>query len=241
MKSSSLTNLPSGAHPELRLNWIKPLLIAIAMLLGAVVMATLWFALAQPVKVLPRLRTMPAFLLTDQDGRPTGDAELRGRMVLLSFSYTRCGAGCDELRSRLQDVRAGLEQAGILGSQLTFATISLDPTHDTPAALRAYASQANVDLASWTFLTGAPEEIKGLVGGELSIYYAQPDANGSMEHDQEVLLIDEKGIMRSRYQLSDLTMPRLTRDLGLLNQERTSSGMMRQVYEVSHLFLCYPD
>jgi protein SCO1/2 len=193
------------------------------------------------VKVLPRLRTMPAFLLTDQDGRPTGDAELRGRMVLLSFSYTRCGAGCDELHSRLQNVRAGLKQAGILGSQVTFATISLDPTHDTPAALRAYAAQANADPASWTFLTGAPEEIKGLVGGELSIYYAQPDASGSMEHDQEVLLIDEKGIMRSRYQLSDLTMPRLTRDLGLLNQERTSSGMMRQVYEVSHLFLCYPD
>jgi protein SCO1/2 len=241
MKIPVITNPPAGARPELSMGRLKPLLFAAGALLGAALVATLWFALAQPVKVLPRMRTMPAFLLTDQDGRPAGDAELRGRMVLMSFSYTRCGAGCAELRDRLQGLRVGLGQAGVLGKELTFATISLDPAHDTPAALRAFAAQADADPASWTYLTGAPAEIKGLVGGELSIYYGQPDASGSIEHDQEVLLIDEKGVLRSRYQLSDLTMARLTRDLGLLTQERTSSGVMRQVYEVSHLFLCYPD
>jgi protein SCO1/2 len=184
---------------------------------------------------------MPAFLLTDQDGHSTGDAELRGRMVLLSFSYTRCGQGCDELRSRLSYLRTGLAQAELLGSQLTYATISIDPANDTPAALRAYAAKAGADPTSWIFLTGAPDEIKNLVGGELSIYYGQPHADGRIEHDQEVLLIDDKGILRSRYQLGELTMPRLMRDISLLEQERTSSGVMRQVYEFSHLFLCYPD
>ncbi|NNJ09857.1 SCO family protein [Chloroflexales bacterium ZM16-3] len=225
----------------LHLAWLKPLLIGAGVLLGTITTLALWFALAQPVKVMPRVRTMPAFLLTDQDGRPVGDAELRGRMVLLGFSYTRCGAGCAELNRRLQDVRAGLATAGLLGSQIAFATISLDPAHDTPDVLRAYAAQTGADLTSWAFLTGAPEEIKGLAGGELGIYYEKPAADGSMIHDQEVLLIDEKGILRARYTPKDLTMDRLNRDLGLLGQERNSSGVMRQVYEVSHLFLCYPD
>ncbi|MBX0327776.1 SCO family protein, partial [Oscillochloris sp. ZM17-4] len=153
----------------------------------------------------------------------------------------RCGAGCAELDRRLQDVRAALATAGTLGAQLTFATISLDPAYDTPEVLRAYAAQMGADPTSWAFLTGAPEEIKGLAGGELGIYYEKPAADGSMIHDQEVLLIDEKGILRARYAPQDLTMGLLNRDLGLLAQERNSSGVMRQIYEVSHLFLCYPD
>jgi protein SCO1/2 len=242
MKTSSLTHpQPDHIRPTLRMGWLHPLLISVGVLLGAVLALALWFALAQPVKVLPRLRTMPAYLLTSQDGKPLGDAELRGRMVLLSFSYTRCGDGCAELNRRLQDVRAGLETSGVLGAQLTFATISLDPSYDTPETLRAYAAQTGIDTNRWSFLTGAPEEIKGLVGGELGVYYEKPDADGRMQHDQRVLLIDEQGILRARYELGSLTMDRLSRDLGLLDQERASTGMMRQVYEFSHLFLCYAD
>ncbi|NTW02573.1 MAG: SCO family protein [Oscillochloris sp.] len=242
MKTSTLSQSHSGGHsPDLRLGWLRPLLISGGILLGAVLVLVLWFALAQPVKVMPRIRTMPAFLLTDQHGKPVGDAELGGRMVLLSFSYTRCGTGCTELNSRLQELRSALTTSGVLGSQLTFATISLDPAHDTPEVLRAYATEIAASPTNWVFLTGTPEEIKGLAGGELGIYYEKPDTKGAMEHDQEVLLIDEKSILRARYMLGDLTMARLNRDLGLLEQERASSGMMRQIYEVSHLFLCYPD
>jgi protein SCO1/2 len=223
------------------MGWLRPLLISAGGLMSAVLLLALWFALAQPVKVLPRLRTMPAYLLTNQDGQPMGDAELRGRMVLLSFSYTRCGDGCAELNRRLQDMRAALATSGVLGAQLTFATISLDPAHDTPAVLRGYAAQTGANPTSWSFLTGAPDEIKGLAGGELGIYYEKPAADGRMQHDQRVLLIDEKGILRARYELGSLDMAHLSRDLGLLEQERSSTGMMRQVYEFSHLFLCYPD
>jgi protein SCO1/2 len=223
------------------MGWLKPLLLGLGVLLGMLLALALWFALAQPVKVLPRLRTMPAYMLTNQDGRPMGDAELRGRMVLLSFGYTRCGDGCAELNRQLKDVRAGLAASGVLGAQLTFATISLDPAYDTPAVLRAYAAQTGANAASWSFLTGAADEIKGLAGGELGIYYEKPDADGQMNHDQRVLLIDEKGILRARYELGSLKLDRLNRDLALLAQERASSGMMRQVYEFSHLFLCYAD
>lgn len=242
MKISTLPSarLDSG-RMSLHIGWLKPLLIGVGALMAATLSLTLWFALAQPVKVLPRLRTMPAFLLTDQDGAPSGDIEMQGRLALLGFSYTRCAQGCAELNGRLHDLRAALAEAGQLGSQIAFATISIDPAHDRPALLRAYADQLGADPASWTFLTGAPEEVKGLVGGELGIYYERPGPDGQMVHDQELLLIDEKGIMRARYLPEELTLARLNRDLDLLTQERTSSGMMRQVYEFSHLFLCYPD
>jgi len=237
---STLTQQSSNARRDPQLKWLQPLLIGGGVLLGATLILTFWFALAQPIKVIPRIRTMPAFLFTDQNGKPAGDAELRGRLVLMDFSYTRCGVGCAALNERLQTLRSALKQTGQLGTAIAFATISIDPAHDTPEVLRTYAAQIGADPDSWTFLTGAPEEIKGLVGGELSIYYEKPGPDGSMKHDQEVLLIDEKGILRARYNLDDLTMDRLNRDLGLLEQERNSSGMMRQVYEASHFFLCYP-
>ncbi|NTV63702.1 MAG: SCO family protein [Oscillochloris sp.] len=231
---------PSESRQRLRFGWVQPLIGGMGVLLGAVTLLALWFALAQPVKVMPRIRTMPAFLITNQDGQPAGDAELRGRLVLMNFSYTRCGAECADLDKKLQQVQAALAPPNRLGREIMLATISLDPAHDTPEVLRAYAAQLGARPSDWFFLTGAPAEIKGLVGGELGIYYEQPDAAGHMEHDDEVLLIDEHGILRARYTPETLTTDRLSRDLGLMDQERTSSGVMRQVYEVSHLFLCYP-
>lgn len=221
--------------------WLHLLLIGVGVLVLAVLLAIAWFAIARPVKVLPRLTPLPAFLFTDQDGLPSGDAELRGRITFLSFSYTRCGTGCADLANRLQELRGNLEAGGLYGPKVGFATISLDPTYDSPAVLRTYAAQQGIDTADWRFLTGSPTEIKGLVGGELRIYYETPDPSGAMKHDQEVILIDDQGLMRARYTLGTLTTERVMRDLDLLAREAASSGLMRQVYEASHFFTCYPD
>lgn len=242
MKISTLPHAQqAGDFLSVHMRWLKPLLIGLGIFITVTLSLAFWFAIAQPVKVLPRIRPMPAFLITDQDGNPWGDLEMKGRLVMIEFSYTRCGAGCAEMNRNLQGLQAALAADGRLGSLIRFAMVSIDPSHDTPAVLRDYAARSGADMASWTFLTGAPEEIKGLAGGELGIYYEKPGPDGQMVHDQEVLLVDEKGILRARYLPADLTIERLNRDLGLLDQERNSSGMMRQVYEVSHLFLCYPD
>lgn len=80
-----------------------------------------------------------------------------------------------------------------------------------------------------------------LIGGELGFYYGQPDANGMIKHDQRVILVDSNGMIRARYAAERLHVRTFLRDIDLVRQELGSSGLMRQVYEASHLFLCYPD
>ena len=89
-------------------------------------------------------------------------------------------------------------------------------------------------------MTGEPDELKALIGGELGIYYAPPDAAGQIKHEQDVLLIDGNGVFRARYNGEALSQTRLLRDIGMVREELSSTGAMRQVYEASHIFLCYP-
>lgn len=209
--------------------------------LGLLIMvAALWFAIARPVKVLPRIRPMPAFVLQDQYGLPINDSDLRGRMVLLNFTYTACGDDCTAQRQGLVQLRETLRSDGRLGNDLIFLTVSFDPARDTPQALQTYAAQLGADRNSWRFVSGDPSQLKALIGGELGIYYAEPDAAGRITHDQHVLLVDGNGELRARYKGLALSQERLLRDIGMVQEEFGSTGMMRQVYEASHIFLCYP-
>ncbi|NJN14936.1 MAG: SCO family protein [Oscillochloris sp.] len=201
----------------------------------------IWFAVARPVKVVPRIRQMPTYSLVDQTGTRLTDGDLRGRTVFISFAQSRCGAACDEQFAGLQALRDSIRAKGMLGSQVLFLTISLDPAHDTPADLSLLAGRIGADPDTWRFATGDPTEIKMFLGGELGFYYSEADAAGQIERDQEVLMIDGTGMLRARYQGAAPEVWRVMRDLELLRREAGSAGAMRSVYEASHLFLCYPD
>lgn len=207
----------------------------------AVFVLAFWFAVARPVKVLPRIAPLPAFTLEDQYGLPLNAADLRGRMVFINFTYTGCGNECAAQRQSLITLRETLRAEGRLGSEVLFLTVSFDPERDTPQALQIYAAQQAAERSNWRFATGDPARLKALIGGELGLYYGSPDASGRIEHDQRMLLVDSNGMMRAKYRADTLDQSKLLRDIDLVQQELGSSGMMRQVYEASHLFLCYPD
>ncbi len=200
-----------------------------------------WFAVARPVKVLPRIAPLSAFSLEDQYGLPLSSADLRGRMVFINFTYTGCEEECAAQRASLVALRETLRAQGRLGSEVVFLTISFDPERDTREALQTYAAQLAADRNSWRFATTDPTSLKALIGGELGIYYDKPDTAGRIAHDQRVVLVDAHGMLRARYRADALDQGKLLRDIGLVQQELGSSGLMRQVYEASHLFLCYPD
>ncbi|HMQ30257.1 MAG TPA: SCO family protein [Chloroflexaceae bacterium] len=231
----------ASARPESGISPRTRLILFSALGLGLLLMvAALWFAVARPVKVLPRIRPMPAFALADQYGLPLNSSDLAGRQVLINVTYTGCGDECAAQRQGLVALRESLRAEGRLGREVIFLTISFDPARDTPASLQTYAAQLGADRDSWRFVSGEPTELKALIGGELGIYYAPPDAAGRIEHEQDVLLIDGNGVLRARYNGAALDQARLQRDLAMVREELGSTGAMRQVYEASHIFLCYP-
>lgn len=144
---------------------------------------------------LLRADPAPDFHLIDQDGHPLSLADLRGRVLLLDFVFTRCPGPCPILTGLHADVQRQIPPD--LRPRIHFVSISLDPAHDTPAALRDYAIARGADLAGWSFLTGDAPAIDQVLEA-YGIGRSRRD-DGEIEHIVATFLIDAQGRIVRRY------------------------------------------
>jgi len=98
-------------------------------------------------------------LLLTQDGEPVRfySDVLKDRLVLLNVVFTHCQDACPLITRKLRDVRAAMGEA--LASQVTFITLTSDPKNDTPAVLKAFIRQQEVESPNWLFLTGSEQQM----------------------------------------------------------------------------------
>ena len=102
-----------------------------------------------------------------QDGKLVHfyDDLLKGKAVAVNLIYTRCTASCPLETAKLAQVQRLL--GARVGKDVFFYSISIDPTHDTPLVLKAYAQKFHAG-PGWLFLTGKEEDIR-LVGRKLGL------------------------------------------------------------------------
>jgi protein SCO1/2 len=124
------------------------------------------FAAAAMLGAAPTMATgsggpdyFPNVRLTTQDGKVVRfyDDLLKNRSVVVNLIYTRCTASCPLETAKLSQVQKILGDR--VGKDIFFYSISIDPEHDTPEALKAYAAKFHVQ-PGWLFLTGKEEDIK---------------------------------------------------------------------------------
>ena len=224
-----------NSGPRFHWWWI---LLAVGVLLVAGVFA---FAIIQPIKVLPRIRLAPGFILVDQSGQRLTSEDMRGTVVLYNFLYTGCGDECDRMNATMQEVQQRLSDADLGGLPVEFVTISFDPANDTPETLQRYAEGLGADTSQWRFATGDEARLKQLIGGGFEAYYA-PDDAGGFQFDPTFVLVDGWGIIRGkyRYQVAVPDADRILRHIGVLAEEvQKATGPNKLIYEAAHLFLCY--
>jgi protein SCO1/2 len=101
----------------------------------------------------------PNVALTTQDGKTVHlwDDLLKDKKVIINFIYTDCSASCPLETAKLVQVQKIL--APRMGKDIFFYSITLDPKHDTPAVLKAYAAKFHAG-PGWLFLTGKKEDIE---------------------------------------------------------------------------------
>src|SRR4051795_3485067 len=97
--------------------------------------------------------------LVNQDGKTVHffDDLIKGKSVVVNFIYTECGDSCPLETAKLAQVQKILGDR--VGKDIFFYSISIDPKHDTPEVLKAYAAKFHVK-PGWLFLTGKEEDIK---------------------------------------------------------------------------------
>lgn len=167
---------------------------------------------------LPVVRTAPPFALTTQDDKPLQLADLRGKVVLVSFIFTTCNGSCPATTARLSGVAAELKRQRLFEKdQVRLVSITLDPKRDTPKALRGYRELYDIQGEHWSFLTGPEADVNKVLAAWGM--WAKPAKNGQLDHPSRVFLLDARGRVREIYNLEFLKTAWVLEDiLDLINE-----------------------
>ena len=144
---------------------------------------------------LPKIAPAPAFALTSQDGTRVSLADLRGKVVAVTFIYTSCTDTCPVLTALMTLVQDKLGQD--FGEKIAFVSITVDPERDTPEVLKQYADTFGADLKGWAFLTGAPVVIRDIT--HRYGVFAAKTAKGDVDHTFLTSIVDRNGVLRVQY------------------------------------------
>ncbi|MDR3637544.1 MAG: DUF420 domain-containing protein [Isosphaeraceae bacterium] len=121
------------------------------------------------------------FRLTERSGRVVTDADLADRVWVASFIFTRCPASCPRISSAMKGLQGKLAR-----SSVQLVSLSVDPTHDTPAVLADYARRFEADPERWWFLTGPKDDVYRLILEQFRLGVAESSTEDQKEGAEAV-------------------------------------------------------
>lgn len=156
------------------------------------------------------------FTLTDQIEKPVSLSQLRGKVIALTFGYSRCPNPnyCLRLSRNLATVEKRFHNQA--GRDLVLLTIAIDPDYDHGPALEKYAASFHADPQSWHFLTGPIPQIKQ-VAAQFGLSFWNTE--GLLTHTLHTVVIDRQGCLVANIDGNDFTSQQLG-DLVAIVMER---------------------
>jgi protein SCO1/2 len=152
---------------------------------------------------------LPDVSLIDQHGKSISLASLKGKPVLIDFIYTSCASTCPVLTSKIAAVARELGPA--LSANVTIVSITLDPEHDGPAQLAAYAKSQSANGNSWLFLTGKPADIDQVLA-QFKLRRMR-ESDGSIMHSVSAFLLGPDGHQIRQYNALDVSAKAVAADI----------------------------
>jgi protein SCO1 len=162
---------------------------------------------------LPTITEVPPFTLTAQDGSEFRSAEsLKDKVWVADFFFTTCNGPCPRMSAQMKK----LQQATESTPDVQLVSFTVDPAHDTPEVLAAYAQRFRANPARWHFLTGPPAALQTLSKDVFQL----GDIGVKLDHSTRFLLVDRRGRLRGYYSSADATtIQQLTEDIVKLKKE----------------------
>jgi protein SCO1/2 len=141
-------------------------------------------------KIVAVGQQVPDFALRDQAQKEIHLSQFQGKVVALTFGYSRCPNPnyCFRLSNNLAHVERRFHEKA--GRDLVLLTIAIDPEHDRGEALTEYANTWKADPEAWHFLTGSVAEVKQVAGMFGMNFWS---SEGLLTHSLHTVIIDRKG------------------------------------------------
>lgn len=139
---------------------------------------------------------VPDFSFTNHKGHIVTNETFKSKVYVVEFFFSTCPSICPIMNQNMKK----LQDAFYSNADFGIASITIDPTTDTPNTLNKYAEKVGAVHPNWHFLTGDKDEIYELSNKGFKLYSAvEESAPGGFEHSGLFALVDKDGFVRSRY------------------------------------------
>lgn len=219
------TSESGGSRPSI---WKNPFVIAFVV--GALVLTILPFLQRQTLRAPEPISHLGAWTLVDEQGKPFGSDDLKGKVWIASFFFTRCPSICPKQQQALLDLLPHVEdlQRREGTAPISLVSFTVDPDHDVPEKLLAYQQKLRAHVSApgeWKLLTGDRAALSELLVkrflvemGDKQPVQGTPDLF-DISHAGRFVLVDQNGDVRGFWRIDDVSRGNLINAARLLAKE----------------------
>jgi protein SCO1/2 len=155
---------------------------------------------APPLPVLgPEDHTVPAFVFLDMDSLEFSHRDIKNRLRIVDFFFTRCPTICPMMSSQMARMQDILRERDMQDDVLLLSH-SVDPEHDRPEQLRSYGERIGLNPNQWQLLTGEKASIYAMAKEGYFLTALESDTTaGGFFHSDLFALVDRSGQIRGYY------------------------------------------
>ncbi|HEX3469859.1 MAG TPA: SCO family protein [Silvibacterium sp.] len=161
---------------------------------------------------------VPDFKLLNQSGKLIRIDQFRGKVLLVTFIYTRCPLAdyCPRMSRNFARLDKALAADPDLYAKTHLLSVSFDPEYDTPAVLRSYGGSytgnyTQEKFAHWDFAAPPKAELAETL--KFFLIGATPEKDRTITHSLSTIVITPDGKIYKWYPTNDWTPEQLLADV----------------------------
>lgn len=171
---------------------------------------------------------VPSFSFLNQSSRLIHLDQFRGKVLLLTFIYTRCPLAnyCPRMSRNFAEIDHALAADPALYKRTHLLSVSFDPSYDTPAVLRSYGGAytgkyTQSTFQHWDFAAPPQKELPDVL--RFFLVGVTPGPNRTLTHSLSTIVITPEGKVYKWYPTNDWTPQQIVSDVKTLLQPSPQS------------------